>query len=181
MKTLSIIKYTSASIGSAMLVFAFISYLHVQSFLTSAIETEGTVINLIGSSSVHSSSSSDSILNRSSDTYAPVVQFKTKEGKSITFKSSVSSNPHSYSIGESIKVLYRESDPNNAIVNSFFALWGGILIVGGLGIPFIMIGFGLIAVGMLNNSNKKKLMERGVQIKTKFHDFSCIRFHSCRK
>jgi len=58
--------------------------------------TEGTVTELIRVES------SDSI------TYKPVIEFNNQNGSLIEFTSSSSSNPPSYSRGETVEVLYEE-------------------------------------------------------------------------
>ena len=108
--------------------------------------------------------------SRSSDsiTYAPVVEFQTKNGSRIEFISSTSSNPPSYSRGETVEVLYNESSPEKARINGFFSLWGGALIVGLIGLVFFLIGFLIILFGTLKSKNIKKLKESGTRISAEF-------------
>ncbi|MCK4742642.1 MAG: DUF3592 domain-containing protein [Sulfuriflexus sp.] len=162
MKTLIFIKYFFAIIGFGMLVGSFFLYQKTMFFLESAITTEGVVTEL-----VRSRSSSDS-----SYTYAPVVKFKTSQDTTIEFTSTTSSNPPSYSRGEQIEVLYDPIQPHSAKINSFFSLWGGSVIVGGIGAVFFLIGFGIIFLGIRKARNKEYLLQRGVRINTQFQSVS---------
>lgn len=49
-------------------------------------------------------------------TYAPVVQFKTENGRNVTFTSSYSSNPPSYDAGETVTVVYPPEASEKAII-----------------------------------------------------------------
>ena len=43
-----------------------------------------------------------------------------------------------------MEVLYDEAAPNNASIRGFFSLWGGPVILGGLGGLFSLIGAGMV-------------------------------------
>ncbi|MGI0119184.1 DUF3592 domain-containing protein [Zooshikella sp. RANM57] len=156
MKVISVVKYLFTIIGLAMLVGAFFAYKNSHDFVAEAIHTNGTVVELI------SSRSSDSI------SYRPVVEFKTKEGDLIEFTSSTGSNPPSYSRGDAVEVLYLESYPDKAEINSFFSLWGLSTILGGMGAVFFLVGFLIILFGGLKNKKRKYLLERGYPVKAVF-------------
>ena len=81
-------------------------------------------------------------------TYKPVVQFKTRDGKSVEFASSYSSYPPAYDIGENVTVVYPPENPSEAIIKGdgqilhiIFMLLGGIV---------ASVGFFLILVGIHN-------------------------------
>ena len=160
MKTIKIIKYLFSAIGLGMLVGSFLLYQNTASFLTNAIKAEGVVVNLVAS--------------RSSDstTYRPTVRFKTIEGSMVEFTSSTGSNPASYSRGEKVTVLYLPQQPDEARIDSFFSLWGGATIVGGLGSVFFLIGFGMIIYGVRKQRKKEHLLERGTRINTQYQSVS---------
>lgn len=71
-----IVKYIFTLIGSALLIGSLFMYNSTQDFLNRAIITEGTVVDLIRSQS------------EDSDTYAPLVKFRTKNGEIAEFVSS---------------------------------------------------------------------------------------------
>ncbi|WP_026971372.1 DUF3592 domain-containing protein [Aliagarivorans marinus] len=155
MKAVSIIKYLFSAIGLAMLAGAYFMYSNTQSFVSSAVTTEGVVTQLIRSRSSDSTS------------YYPVVRFKIKSGREIEFSSSTGSNPPSYSEGERVEVLYLESAPQEAEINAFFPLWGGVAVLGGLGAIFSIIGLSIFASKHLKNTNIKHLKQNGTRVKAK--------------
>lgn len=131
-KTITRIVYIFLAIGLGMLAGAGYWASRTQVFVDRAGAAPGKVIDLEQSRSSNST------------TYYPVVKFKTKSGQERTFRSSSGSSPPSYSVGESVGVLYDESEPSDARIRSFFALWGGPVILGGLGSIFFLIGGGIL-------------------------------------
>ncbi len=156
MKTIAIIKYVFLTIGALMLAGAFYFYQDRQTFLKKAEIVQGTVVELISKRSDNST------------TYAPLVSFTTKAGNKIEFTSAVSSNPPSYSEGESVEVLYDPADPKDASINGFASLWIGPLVFGILGTVFFLIGFGIILFGILKQRKTQYLRDNGKRIETKF-------------
>lgn len=156
MKVIAIIKYTFASIGLAMLIATFFLYQNTQAFLSTAVTTSGTVIELISSRS-----------NNNSITYAPVVRFSTSNGDVTEFVSS-GSNPPAYSRNDTVEVLYQEATPQNAKINSISDLWGAGLIVGIIGLVFFSIGFSIIMAGRLKAKKIQNLKTNGSPIETQF-------------
>jgi hypothetical protein len=57
-----------------------------------------------------------------SPVYSPVIEF-TANGKTYSFEGGNASNPPAYHLGQKVKVLYDQSAPEKARVNSFFELW----------------------------------------------------------
>jgi len=84
--------------------------------------------------------------------YAPIVSFKTREGKTVTFESTYSSNPPAYEIGEKVTVIYALEAPDKAVIK-------------GAGLAFrlvFMIAGGLIAgigLGMFSTSVVKSFIK----------------------
>lgn len=68
--------------------------------------------------------------------YAPILEYSV-DGKSYRFASASYANSPAYDIGEELPVLYDASDPNQARINRFSALWG------------IPIGFAIAAIFVL--------------------------------
>ncbi|WP_100638443.1 DUF3592 domain-containing protein [Marinobacter salexigens] len=152
MKTLNIIKYVFAFIGACMLAGAFASYSSTASFLERSETAQGTVVELIRSRSSDSNS------------YYPVVQFTARNGREIEFQSSTGSYPAPYDRGEQVTVLYESTNPEDAVIDSFFSLWGVVLIVGILGSAFGLVGGGMMSYGLLKGRSKAYLQKNGVQI-----------------
>lgn len=156
MKVIAIIKYVFTLVGIGMLVGAFLFYRSTNSFLAEAAKAEGTVIELVQSRSGDST------------TYRPVVQFESKNGQAIEFVSSSGSNPPSYSKGQKVEVLYRPTQPQDAKISGFFSLWGGSVILGGLGGVFFFIGTGIILAGTLKGRKDEYLKKNGMSIETEY-------------
>jgi hypothetical protein len=156
MKADGIIKYGFTVLGIGLILVALYLLQITRTFLAEASRANGTVIELVRSRS------SDS------NTYAPVVRFVTEAGESIEFTSDTSSNPPSYSEGESVEVLYRTAAPRAARINGFFSLWLGPIIAGGLGTVFGLIGGGMLFAPMLAGRKQADLKQRGTRIVTTF-------------
>lgn len=160
MKTLSIIKYTFAVIGLAMLVGAFFLYQNTSEFVSTAIVAEGEVVDF----ETHKSDGSTM--------YAPVVNFRTQDDASYQFVSSVSSNPASYDIGEKVEVLYSQANPQDAQINGVVSLYLGAIILSVMGGVFFLIGGGIILVGYFKNKNRDYLQANGRPVQATFQGVS---------
>lgn len=134
MNTAFTVKYLFPLAGVGMLVAALALYDSSSAFIDRSVETTGTVERLVLSYSKQDDST----------TYYPVVGFQTPDRQNYTFRSNYGSNPPSYSEGESVPVLYDPASPQDARIKSFFSLWGGAVILGGLGCLFGLAGGGWI-------------------------------------
>ncbi|MGH7144196.1 MAG: DUF3592 domain-containing protein [Planctomycetota bacterium] len=77
-------------------------------FIQRATKTQGTVVNLVGSSS--------------GDSEAAVVRYTDSQSHSREFRTS-STNFISWTLGEKTDVLYLPQNPGDVCVDSFFGLW----------------------------------------------------------
>lgn len=155
MKLVSIMNYIVNLIGIGLLGGAYYLYQSTQDFLGTALSAQGTVVELVRSRS------------RDSTTYAPVVNFTTNEGKTISFTSTTSSNPPSYTEGETVQVFYQADRPEAAKINGFFSLWGGTLILGGIGAVFFAISASIIMAGRRKARKIADLQRSGTTIQAK--------------
>jgi hypothetical protein len=55
--------------------------------------------------------------------YLPVLEFKTPEGRSVCFNSTVASNPPAYRIGDQVKICYPARNPQAVKIDSIFEIW----------------------------------------------------------
>lgn len=99
-----------------------------------------------------------------STTYAPTVEFLAKDGKTVTFTDSVSSNPPSHQEGDVVPVLYDPAKPEDAHIDSFWDLWLGQVILGVLGTVFTLVGLGVLATGLRALVQRRRLREGGLRI-----------------
>lgn len=157
MKVLKIVSAVFSTAGIGMLVGSFFVFSNTTSFISRAVEANGTVTDLQRSRS-----------SNSGTTYRPVVEFTTATGKRIEFVSSVGSSPPSHRVGEAVKVLYNPANPQSARIKSFFQLWFGFLIVFFLGLVFAAIGLGMIFVRARGRKRAAWLHQHGRRMKTAF-------------
>ncbi len=123
-------------------------------FNAEAVETEGTVIDF------ETKPSTGSGRSKTRDTYAPIVEYTTAEGQTLTFTTTSSSSPPSYDRGEKVKVLYSKITPERARIDSFMENWFGPLIVGFLAVIFTLGGAWLFFGGI--KKSQKYLKTSGV-------------------
>ncbi|HSD12543.1 MAG TPA: DUF3592 domain-containing protein, partial [Patescibacteria group bacterium] len=116
-------------VGLGALALAVWLGMDTRSFIAGAARADGTVIDLVASSS-----------SDSSTTYRPTVRFTAADGREITFTSSTGSSPPSHREGDAVRVLYEPSLPQHAEIDSFFDLWLGPLIAGIFGVVFPLVG-----------------------------------------
>jgi len=121
-----------AVLGPVLLAVGVYLYARTSAFLERATRTRGEVVELVE--------------RRSDDgyTYAPVFVFEDAKGTSRRIVSNTSSNPPGYAVGDEVDVLYDPDDPEDACIDSFFSLWGGATIVGGLGLVFGIVGVAVL-------------------------------------
>jgi hypothetical protein len=93
--------------------------------------TNGKVIDLL------ESSSSDETM------YKPVFEYTDRRKEKITFKSSFSSRPAAYKIGEKVKIIYTSDGKNQRIV-SYWGLYLWTIILLCIAFPMFIIGGGYL-------------------------------------
>jgi hypothetical protein len=133
-------KWVFFLIGLGSVTYAGQTLSSTHSFVAHAVRTQGTVVGF-----------RTNYAHKTGRTYVPIVQF-VHGPVLIEFSGSFASNPPSYHVGETVPVLYLESDPYDARIDSFLSLWGGALIIGGLGSIFLLVGGGLLVKGYRTTS-----------------------------
>jgi hypothetical protein len=99
-------------------------------FVRASLKTQGTVVRLRKVNG-----------RKRQANYAPVFAFTDAAGHSFTVNSHSVSNPPSYSIGDTVPVLYQPDDPQHATIDSFVELWLWALIGGSIGALFTGLSF----------------------------------------
>ncbi|RKS87595.1 uncharacterized protein DUF3592 [Orbus hercynius] len=132
-----------------ILLLAATVYLFMQqwSFVNNSQQTVASVID-------YHSSFSSSTKGENKRYYYPILTFTDQTGQTVTFKSNVGTVEPSYQIGEHIEILYNPAEPDNAAVNNFMAIWGGVIALGLFGI--ILFGAGIIFFWLSRRKNKLK-------------------------
>lgn len=143
--TRSTAKYLFAAIGLAMVLGSLMVLNHTASFVHRASRAQGTVTALARQESTDYSNTNGSTSSTPSTryTFQPIVRFQHGTQR-IQFSDSVASNPPAYHVGEIVNVLYLESDPYSARIESFTSLWFVPIIFCGLGAILLTVGVRMI-------------------------------------
>lgn len=158
--TLSTTKYLFAAVGLGMLMGAVRVHNHTASFVSRASRAQGIVTAMVPQRSTDNSIS-----------YRPIVRFQHGE-QQIQFSESVSSNPPAYDVGQSVPVLYLESNPYDAKIDSFWSLWFLTTLLSAMGTIFLAVGGGLILVPALTRRTDERLLHEGRPIDAEFQGVS---------
>ena len=116
-------------ISVTMLAIGIISYVRTKKFLSTAVETRGTVTE-----GVYKGSDEGSAM------YSPKIKFTDRMGRELEFTENWSTNRPDFKIGDEVIVLYDPSNPQKAKRGGkkwkfFFVAW----LLGGLGLLFSSI------------------------------------------
>ncbi len=71
--------------------------------------------------------------------YYPRVAFVTADGERVTFRSRAGRPIRQRDAGEQVAVRYHTADPGDARIDQFMNIWGATVIVGGLGVLFLVL------------------------------------------
>lgn len=158
--TLSATKYLFAAIGLGLLTGAALVYNHTASFISRASRAQGTVTAMVPQRSTDNSVR-----------YRPIVRFE-HGGQEIQFGDSVSTDPPAFNVGQAVTVLYLESNPHDARIDSFTSLWFLPALLGGMGAIFLAVGGGLILVPALMQRTDERLLHEGRPVDAEFQGVS---------
>lgn len=150
-----------AAIGAALAVIAALMVINQRAFIKSAKQTQAQVLELIPQYDE----------DDGSVTYAPRIRYTVNE-KEYLHTSGFSSNPPSFSVGETINVYYDPQDPETVKINGALPLYLGSFVVGGIGAVFLLIG---IIPTIVYTKRKKEialLIQQGNHIKAKIIDIT---------
>lgn len=100
-----------------------------RNFLKNASPATGTVMELRGATTKDSK-------GRTTKSYYPSIEFVTREGSRVGYKSSQSIDPNEYPVGEEIAVLYNRLNPADARLDHFSDLWATPVVLATMGIAF---------------------------------------------
>ncbi len=101
------------------------------------LQTEGIVIALVENSDSDGS------------TYAPVFQFKTRNGRVFEVQSNNFSNPPAYKVGQRVTVMYPPESPAEAQIKG--EGWLLMVIFGGVGALDLLLSLIFIGANLLKN------------------------------
>jgi hypothetical protein len=116
-------------VGVGLLLGFFFTFSRTRRFLASAQEARAEVIGIKETGSTGQSR-----------VYYPVLRYRTQQGATKEVVSSVGSNPPRYKEGESVAILYDPAQPGDVRIHSFFNVWVGPVVLGGLGVIMTAVG-----------------------------------------
>lgn len=145
-------------IGIGLLAGAGMLWRNHANFAVHALRADGTVIDL----NYHSSSDGG--------TYYPEVEFKAANGSVVHISGSTGSNPAAYGRGEHVTVMYPSNNPESGRIDSFSETWLAVLILGGIGLAFALIGGGILFSGLRTRKINDWLAANGLRVQARFEN-----------
>lgn len=97
-------------------------------------------------------------------TYAPVVEWRDRNGTRHEFTSSTSSNPAGFDRGEAVTVMYDPAKPGQARIDSFGQRFILPLAFGGMGSLFAIIGGLMVFFYLRRKKTVERLKHSGIRI-----------------
>jgi hypothetical protein len=116
-------------LGVGFLAIAIPIFVQKRRFVSRAASATGVVTDLKSTE-----------LQAGMQSYNPVVQFQTHDGRMVEFESDTGGPEESYPPGGQVEVLYDPLNPEKAHIKTSFMLWGIPLLFGGLGAVFLVVG-----------------------------------------
>jgi len=115
-------------IGGLLLAIAAFVFFREQAFLGRAQTVTGTVSDFDVSNSEDSNS------------YCPVIDFRTRNGESVEYHANVCSAPPAFDIGDKVEVVYDPEDIRHVQMNGFWSKYVGPVVLAAIGLPFFLWG-----------------------------------------
>ena len=100
---------------------------------TRAAQAEGTVTELVENNGL----------------FSPVIEYTDHLERQHQYRSTTSTNPPAYSVGDKVEILYERSHPDTAAINHWLHLYLFPLIFGILAVVDFVVVAGLYILGML--------------------------------
>lgn len=108
-------------------------YSNSLAFLDHAKSATGTVVEIAISSSNRPG-------KKEKVTQRPIIEFQLESGDKARFKSELGTKSSSYSVGDTVPVLYDPAEPSEARIDSFLTKYGLETLLSSLGTIFLAIG-----------------------------------------
>ena len=155
-KTIDRLSWLFLLIGLGLLAWGGYLASRTAAFVGSAGAAEGTVVAFVQTTSTDG------------PTYQPIVAFTPASGGPRKLTSDMGASPPAYDVGDKVTVLYDPADPGDARIESTFALWGGAIILCGVGTAFAAVGGGMLGVRRAATRRTAELRLRGRRVLARF-------------
>jgi hypothetical protein len=117
------------AVGLVLIGVGVIVWIRTRRFVSESFRVQGTVVGLEARRG-----------SKGGTTYAPVVEYATREGQPRLFTDPVSSRPAGYSVGDRVEVLYHYRDHERVRLASRFRLYFVPVLLGFMGLIFTFVG-----------------------------------------
>ncbi|WP_197520965.1 DUF3592 domain-containing protein [Bradyrhizobium icense] len=107
-----------------------------KAWLARAVETQGTVIEMLR---VRDSENKGYL-------FTPIVRFDTIDGRTVEFQSGLRTNPPLYRTGQEVSVVYDPGVPESAAVRDVLSLWMMPIILAFIGSIFLTVATAMIVL-----------------------------------
>jgi len=142
------------AVGLVMLVICAVMFVHRRQFAAVARSVQGEVVAIPTS------------YDRDNHTtmYGTRVSFSTSTGRELTFESSFRSSSPRYHAGEAVTVQYDPDHPEDAQIASTMEQWFGVIVLGGLGTLFVLVGGLMLYFNYSTSLRRRRLEGRGRRV-----------------
>jgi hypothetical protein len=127
-------RFALIPVGLLLLLGAAFSVWTTKAWLARAVETQGTVIEMLR---VRDSEDKGYL-------FTPIVRFETIDGRTVEFQSGLRTNPPAYRAGQEVTVVYDPGVPESAAIRGVLSLWLMPIILVFIGSIFLAIGVAMI-------------------------------------
>jgi hypothetical protein len=103
------------AVGSPFVLLGWSEANQAQQSIGNFVSARGTVVD--------NSHQTQTIDDKDSAAYFPVIEFKPNDGPQVRFMDGVGALPPDYAIGAQVDVLYNPQEPHQAKINSWKRLW----------------------------------------------------------
>jgi hypothetical protein len=145
-------------LGSACLLWGIFLYIYYDSieFIEQSVEKPGVVVELL---KVNTRKSRVGEMTKNYITYSPIVEYTDDSGQQRFYRSTSSSNPAAYEIGEAVTLLVNPLNPKDIRIKGFSELYAGLWIVGLIALVFTLIGLGACYLNLKPEKPKQQQWE----------------------
>ncbi|MFG3596108.1 DUF3592 domain-containing protein [Bradyrhizobium sp. RDI18] len=129
-------RFALIPIGLLLLLGAGFSVWSTKAWLARAVETQGTVIEMLR---VRDSENKGYL-------FTPIVRFDTIDGRTVEFQSGLRTNPPLYRTGQEVPVVYDPGVPESAAILGVLPLWMMPIILAFIGSIFLFVATVMIVL-----------------------------------
>lgn len=134
----SVFRLAFSGLAALCAVFALASVLSSARFIRSASLIEGTVVNVDVRQNAIGLLQSD---DRTGLQHYPVIEYRAGDGIARTLTGRSARRDDAFAIGETVVLRVLDEDPAVARIDATFEIWGSAIILGGLALGFLAIGW----------------------------------------